>query len=276
MVAQYDDAVARLYRAPFENFVVVRKELAAELKASGDKAGALRLAKLARPTIAAWAVNQLWWEAREVFDELLKAGERLRAGELAASGTHRDALTKLRGRAATLLGAAGHAASEATLRRVATNLSALAASGGFDPDPPGALSGDRDPPGFDLAGLAALEAPAAPEPSPSAQPSADPSRAPQGPTNPRQRAEQERRRLEEERRRAEEERRRIEEERARIKAERRRLELALRAAQGDVELQVRQVERLRHELGEAEKQLEKAREKTQDLAKALEALGPPS
>ena len=153
MTASYDDTVAALYQAPHAEFVAERKRLSNELKAGGDKAGAARLAKLPRPSISAWAVNQLWWHARANFDELLAAAELLRRGERQAASAHREALTRLRARAGTLLGAAGHAATEGTLRRVATTLSALAATGGFDPDPPGALSADRDPPGFDAVGL---------------------------------------------------------------------------------------------------------------------------
>ncbi len=57
----------------------------------------------------------------------------------------REALATLRGRAATLLTESGHGATESTLRKVTTTLSALAANGGFDPDPPGALGADREP-----------------------------------------------------------------------------------------------------------------------------------
>jgi hypothetical protein len=58
-MSAYEDAVATLYQAPFAEFVAERKRLAAELKASGDKVGAAGLAKLSRPPISAWTVNQL-------------------------------------------------------------------------------------------------------------------------------------------------------------------------------------------------------------------------
>jgi hypothetical protein len=154
MAASYDDAVAELYRAPHDVFVAERKRLAGELKAAGDKAGAARLSKLARPTLSAWAVNQLWWQSREPFERLFAAAARLRSGDQGGAGERRDALASLKSRAASLLVEAGHAVSEGTLRRVTTTLSALAASGGFEPDPPGALASDRDPPGFDVAALA--------------------------------------------------------------------------------------------------------------------------
>jgi hypothetical protein len=153
----YDEAVAKLYQAPHGGFVEERKRLAGELKAAGDKAGATKLGKLPRPPISAWTVNQLWWQARDEFDALLETAEKLRE-DISASGEHRNALAKLRQRAAQILQDNEHAATESTLRRITTTLSALAVSGGFDPDPPGALSADRDPPGFEALGITATEA----------------------------------------------------------------------------------------------------------------------
>ncbi len=168
MAASHDDAVAALYQSAHEAFVAERKRLAGELKAAGDKAGAARLLALRRPTLSAWAVNQLWWQARESFEQLFAAAARLRAGDQTAAADRRDTVAALKARAASILVQAGHAVNEATLRRVSTTLSALAAAGGFEPDPPGALSGDRDPPGFDAAGLAGFgQGAASPAPVPS-------------------------------------------------------------------------------------------------------------
>jgi colicin import membrane protein len=165
MPASYEDAVGALHRAPHEAWVAERKRLAAELKVSGDKAGAARLAKLVRPPLSAWAVNQLWWRAPEAFGELFEAAARMRAGEPSAAPARRQALAALKARAAALLVEAGHAAGDATLRRVTTTLAALAAAGGFEPDLPGALAADREPPGFDTPGLAEALARSAVEPA---------------------------------------------------------------------------------------------------------------
>ncbi len=162
-MAELTDAERELFRAPFDEFVATRDRLVGELKARGDKPGwRARSRKRKRPSISAWAVNQLWWHARADVEALFAVAERVRGGDLAASGAHREALAKLRARAAALLGGAP---AESVLRRVATTLSAVAANGGFDPDPPGALIADRDPPGFEaLAGFAAAEP--APTPAP--------------------------------------------------------------------------------------------------------------
>jgi hypothetical protein len=153
MARRYEQAVSALYRAPHESFVSERKRLAAELKAEGDKLGAARLAKMGRPPISAWAVNQLWWHAREAFDELFDTAAQLRAGKLAASPAHRQALARLGLHAQRLLSEGGHSANDATMRRVTMTLAGLAAAGSFGPDEPGALSKDRDPPGFEAFGI---------------------------------------------------------------------------------------------------------------------------
>src|SRR6187551_2402649 len=103
MASSYETAVSELYQAPLASFVEERKRLAAELKGSGDSAAAARLAKLARPPISAWVVNQLWWRERDGFEALFETAERLRQGELAAGAEHRQALTALRKHAAELL-----------------------------------------------------------------------------------------------------------------------------------------------------------------------------
>jgi hypothetical protein len=268
MASQYDAAVATLYQAPLDQFVAERKRLAAELKSAGDKDGASRFAKLGRPTISAWAVNQLWWNARDDFDELLASAERLRLGDLAASREHRDATTALRARAASLLSEGGHGAADATLRRVTTTLSALAANGGFDPDQPGALAADRDPPGFGAAGFDALSAPPPPkpaaaaakpvlsEPAPAKAAAAKPAAAKPAAAKPAEpapksaprataakkdadaRVAAEQRRLDQEQRRADEERQRLEAERQREAEEKR---------QAERERIKKQAERQRHE-----------------------------
>jgi hypothetical protein len=246
-MSAYDDAVTTLYQAPLSDFVAERKRLAAELKAAGDKEAAARVAKLVRPPVSAWAVNQLWWREREAFEGLVAAASRVKVGDREASQAHRQALARLKEAAAHLLHEAGNAAAEPTLRRVATTLSAVAATGGFAPDAAGALSADRDPPGFEALGFGA-EATAATTAGSAArddEPAEDAGA---------------RRAREAERRRAEEtERRRTEEiERQRRAAERERLSAKLRAAEQTRDSQQRNVQRLRTELEAAEQSLKES------------------
>src|ERR1044071_5736275 len=100
---RYEDAVESLFQAPHEQFVTERRRLAGELKAAGDKAGAGKLAKLARPPISAWIVDQLWWRARDAFEGLFATPQQLRRGELGGAAAPRDAIVRLRAQAAQLL-----------------------------------------------------------------------------------------------------------------------------------------------------------------------------
>lgn len=286
-VMHYDDAVASLFQVPLDQFVTERKRLAGELKAAGDKGGAARLAKLARPPTSAWAVNQLWWHAGASFEALFETARRLRDGTLDAAAAHREALAKLRVQAMNILTDAGHGTTEATLRRVTLTLSALAAAGGWDPDLPGTLSADRDPPGFEALGagnvIARPVTPSAePAPSPAAQPheageasdaagTADADRDDDAVQERRLAAEARARELAAAAARAEAAAalRRAEAERAKVAAERHRLEAALRTAQGDVAQREREVTRLERDLAAARGRVEQARAVAEGLAERL-------
>lgn len=305
---RYDDAVAAVYQAPLPEFVAERKRLAGELKAAGDKAAAARLLKLGRPPISAWAVNQLWWHARAAFDALFETAQQLRDGKLDAMAPHREAIAKLRAHAGKLLTAAEHGATEGTLRKVTQTLSALAAAGGWEPDEPGALAADRDPPGFEAIGIsnvaAELEKHAKPEPSKADGKHADAKHAdakhvakhadakhadakhaakhakhepPEDALAARRAAAEARRlaELEEAAARAEAaaEQRRLEAQRARLAAERHRLEAALRTARGDIASRERDVTRLDKELAAARDLVEQARAVVADLEDRLAKLG---
>jgi len=288
-VMRYDEAVASLFQVPIEQFVAERKRLAAELKAAGDKDGATKLAKLARPPISAWVVDQLWWRARDGFEALFETAQRLRDGKLDAMAAHREAIATLRAHAVKILTDAEHGATEATLRRVTQTLAALAASGSWDPDPPGALSADRDPPGFEAVGIGNLAAtpeaqvasrrtePAAQahgtqvrahggakthDAGPGRQHRADGAADTDAARERREAADAQRRReLAEAAARAEAaaELRRAEAQRAKAAAERHRIEAALRTAHGDVAQREREVVRLERDLAAARHMVEQAK-----------------
>src|SRR5262249_50417622 len=151
----YDDAVRALYQAPHGEFVAERKRLASELTKAGHQGEAALLAKHTRPSVSAWAVNQLWSRDEAAMKALFASGARVRAGDLSAVAAHRQATAELVAKAGALLAEAGHSTSEATLRKVSASLAALAVVGSFEPDPPGALRSDRDPPGFESMALVA-------------------------------------------------------------------------------------------------------------------------
>jgi hypothetical protein len=255
-MADYRQALQALSRVPLANFVAERERLAAELRAAGDEDAARQLAQRRRPTASAWTVNQLYWHARGTFDALLAAAGEIRKGDLRETSAYREALGELRKRAAAVLQDAAHAASAATLSRVMGTLAAVAAAGGFDPDPPGALATDRKPPGFD-----AFDEPAAVAEH-------QPTRGSQ-----RQRATVARTAASEREHlaaaRAEERAQKQAEAKAR-EAERRRLKTALVDANAEVRARERALALLQKELQAAEKAVEDAREVVRDLERKFE------
>jgi hypothetical protein len=153
--------VDALFKLPLAEFTGARNALAAQLK-KADRANDANIVKsLAKPSISAWAVNQLYWQHRQAFDNLMAAGKRLhqlqtsglagKVGAVRASlDARREALTHLSDLAATSLRDAGHNPSVETIRRVSTTLEALSSYASVEDGPtPGRLTQDVDPPGFE-------------------------------------------------------------------------------------------------------------------------------
>jgi hypothetical protein len=259
VASAYDAALNELYQAPLPQFIAERKRLAGELKAKGNAAEAKELATKAKPPISAWVVNQLWWHARDAFDDLLKSAEKLRKGQLAAQAEHRDAIAKLRKRATSILEDAGNNANEATLRRITTTLSAIAATGGFEPDAPGTLSTDRDPPGFEAVGI----------PS---EPIERPAPKKHHEKSGKDELAELRDKREAQRERDQAEKKAAEEEKKRKATEKHRLEAALRQAKLDLHDREREVKHLEKELRAATDKMERAQERVDEIAKAIDDL----
>jgi hypothetical protein len=135
-----DHATDELYAADLADFVAERKRLAKELRDAGNAEDAQELAKLRKPTVAAWVLNQLARRNRREVDLLLHAGHRLReaqAGALRgkekeafdqARKTESDALRVLAREAGHLLASERGGASASVLNQVAESLRAAAIS----------------------------------------------------------------------------------------------------------------------------------------------------
>ncbi|MDH2424889.1 hypothetical protein [Sphaerisporangium sp. TRM90804] len=94
-------AVNELYGHAPEDFVLARANLAARVKKGGDPALAKQIGALRRPTVSAWAVNQLARSAPDELDGLLEVGTELRAAW--AAGEHVAELDQRRGELITRL-----------------------------------------------------------------------------------------------------------------------------------------------------------------------------
>ena len=76
-----DDEIDGLFRLPLSEFTAARNTLAARLKKEGRPNDADRVKLLAKPPISAWTVNQLYWNHRKAFDQLMASGKRLRPAQ---------------------------------------------------------------------------------------------------------------------------------------------------------------------------------------------------
>jgi hypothetical protein len=273
----FDQAAELLYQGPHESFVAKRQELAADLKRTGDKLSAARLAKLPRPSLSAWAVNQLWWHARSAFDALFETAEQVRAGKAPASGAHRQAVSKLTARAKQALEAHEHGSNEATLRRITMTLSALAAAGSWEPERPGMLAKDLDPPGFEAFGIS-TDAPSKALPRGDAEPKARAPIAPVAQSKASKRADEElKARAEAEAKRARElereaaaaEKKRLAEQRIKHAARKLELESALRAAKTALTAQEHERARVEKALEAAAREVDRARAQVEQAEAAL-------
>jgi hypothetical protein len=139
--ASLDKEIDALYALPSGEFVAARDELAARLKREGERDESGRVKALRRPTVAAWAVNQLVRRHSSEVDELLAAGDELRKAQrralsgVASGGSalrqagdrRRKALRDLVGPAEGLLEEEGHGATgtidaiQATLEAASTD-----------------------------------------------------------------------------------------------------------------------------------------------------------
>ena len=81
-MSSIESKIDDLYRLPLREFVGARAALARSLAG----AEAARVRKLPKPTVVPWAVNQVYWRARPLYDRAMKAGERVRQAQVAALG----------------------------------------------------------------------------------------------------------------------------------------------------------------------------------------------
>jgi len=170
-----------------------------KLKKEGRGDEAERVKSLVKPSISAWSVNQLYWQHRASFDQLIATGQRLRqaqtkgrtgkVGDLrAAFDERREVLSQLSDLASALMRDAGHNPALDTLRRIATTLEAMSAYTSLpDGVSAGRLTQDIDPPGFDsLAAFAPAPASTKPTKAPARISAAD--KSPVATSKPSQKA----------------------------------------------------------------------------------------
>jgi hypothetical protein len=229
------EGVERLYGLPLDGFVRERDALARELRKAGHREEADEVKALPKPSLAAWAVNQLARRRADEVRRLLEAAERLRSAQLSGEGdfaeaarAEQDAVRVLVRGAGDVLREAGRPATDATLTRVGQTLHAAVADeeGRADLER-GTLRRELEPAGFGVLAGALPAGRARPAPARSR-----PAPAPR------------------ERDRRREKRKRLEEELKRARAEARELERAARQARARADKAQADVERIERRLSE--------------------------
>lgn len=134
-----DDPIDQLYQLPLDEFTAARNALAKE---TGD--GAIK--KLEKPKLPAWAVNQLYWRERKLWDDIIKTSTQVRtahrdmlegkkADVKAAEVFHAEAMRKAKDAVRRILESAGNTASDAVMTPVTETFDALPTT-----DQPGRLT----------------------------------------------------------------------------------------------------------------------------------------
>lgn len=130
LVARPADDLADLYAVPLHEFIRVRGALAARLRKAGHTDQAAEVARLPKPTLPVWAVNQLARRDEVGLARLLRAAEAMRQAQLgrgdaevgAAAREYSDAIAQLGQRAEAIVRDAGLKASRAIVDRITATL----------------------------------------------------------------------------------------------------------------------------------------------------------
>jgi hypothetical protein len=127
------DEIERLYQLTPSEFTAARNAAAAQLKSPADKAA---IRALQKPSTPAWAVNQLYWRKRRVYQQVLDAAKKVRdahaqqlagrfADVAAAERAQADVFKRAADEIRELLRAGGEKESPATMNAVLETLQAL-------------------------------------------------------------------------------------------------------------------------------------------------------
>ena len=122
-----EEQIDELYSLPLGEFTARRNALAKELKDAGDKEAAAAVKSAAKPTLAAWVVNQLARREAETMQELVAVQDRLASASSAKdlrelTQERRELVTRLKRAAGAILEEDGHGTGSTTLQQVSQSL----------------------------------------------------------------------------------------------------------------------------------------------------------
>jgi hypothetical protein len=155
------DPVDELYGLPLEEFTEARNRVIRQLQERGDKEGANRVRSLRKPSLTAWAVNQLARRHQDELRELMDLRDKLASGDASAfrsaSTEQRKLVASLTDHARPILEESGHPASRPTMDAISKTLLAGGTETERDQILSGRLTRELAPSGFEgLAGLGTL------------------------------------------------------------------------------------------------------------------------
>ena len=132
MTADVTEVEDRLYGADLDEFVKERAAAVKELRSEGRRDDAAVVAKLAKPSVAAWIVNRVAHDEPGLMNDLLDAGARVRdvqlgagsAADLRTAAEQQEAALRAVMRKAEKAAAARGSSTPATLEKVRETLRA--------------------------------------------------------------------------------------------------------------------------------------------------------
>ena len=144
--------IDELFALPLEEFTKKKNALAKELSGKDRK----QIKALVKPSVAVWAINQLYFKDRGTYKALVDASEKRRSAHRSAlsgrktdlhkvEAVYRSALERAFAKAIGLLEKSNYSISDATRETVRITLAGLPTD-----EPPGRMSRPPEPAGFSL------------------------------------------------------------------------------------------------------------------------------
>ncbi len=129
-------AVDRLYGAPLDQFVALRRELSSALRAAGETSAAREVSGATKPTRTAWALNQVARQKPDLLRVLFETRDRAASAQRGSDAEtvrtavrdYRDQVTEVVRAAREALAAVGIDLGAAQSRRIGETLQAAAAA----------------------------------------------------------------------------------------------------------------------------------------------------
>ena len=153
-----EEARQELYSLPLDSFTATRDALASRLRSGGDRSAAAEVRSLRKPSVPAWAVNQLVRRHQKEIESLIAASSKLRVAQTGGgdpqtvrrlAAQRRASAAALAERAGEILEEAGLGRSSGALERVTNTLLALTTDeDGEQRLLAGSLTRDETPSGF--------------------------------------------------------------------------------------------------------------------------------